>query len=144
MSKQRLLTLLLVLGLVGLIPVAWGATSQVFQAGSGIEITTDSTSDLDISTKATDGGGVNIRARSTGTGVYVDTANKVGIGTASPGVTLDVDGTIRSRATGVLNIFDGTNSQNLITRTAYTSGGYGVMISPGQGLRSAPANRRLT
>ncbi|MFH0712385.1 MAG: hypothetical protein V2A55_00785 [Candidatus Jorgensenbacteria bacterium] len=95
MNRQRFLTFFLIIGLTVLVPVAFSATQQVFQAGSGYEIITDTaTQNLNISTKSTDGGGIHINARQTGNGIFVDTANNVGIGTLSPGYPFHVNGNI--------------------------------------------------
>jgi len=73
----------LVLGLL-LTGIAYGVGNQVFNAGAGIEIITDTASDLDISTQATTGGGVSVSSRgSTGSGIYVNTSNNVAIGTTA-------------------------------------------------------------
>src|SRR3989344_6511317 len=81
----------LVLGLL-LTGIAYGVGNQVFNAGAGIEITTDSASDLNISTQATTGGGVSIGSRGGTDAIYVNTSNNVGIGTAGPATKLHVSG----------------------------------------------------
>src|SRR3989338_7652519 len=64
--------------------IAYGVGNQVFNAGAGIEIITDTASDLDISTQATTGGGVSVSSRgSTGSGIYVNTSNNDAIGTTA-------------------------------------------------------------
>ena len=82
---------LLVLSLL-LTGIAYGVGNQVFNAGAGIEITTDSASDLNISTQATTGGGVSIGSRGGTDAIYVNTSNNVGIGTAGPATKLHVSG----------------------------------------------------
>src|SRR3989344_3964106 len=72
--------------------IAYGVGSQVFNAGAGIEITTDTASDLNISTQATTGGGVSIGSRGGTDAIYVNTSNNVGIGTAGPATKLHVFG----------------------------------------------------
>jgi hypothetical protein len=65
-----------------------------FQAHSGYEITTGvAGQNLDLTTKASDGGGIGIGPRNS-TSLFIDTAGNVGIGTTSPGARLHVNGSI--------------------------------------------------
>lgn len=70
----------------------WGAATQVFQAGVQYEIDTDTAAqNLDITTKTTDGGGITLRVRhGAAPALYIDTANNVSIGGATPNGALDV------------------------------------------------------
>ena len=102
----------LVLGLL-LTGIAYGVGNQVFNAGSGIEITTDTASDIDISTQATTGGGVSVSSRGgTGSGIYVNTSNNVGIGTTGPGYKLDVAGGVNASFSGGYPIFNHNNTNS--------------------------------
>ena len=124
--------------------IAYGVGNQVFNAGSGIEITTDTASDLNISTQATTGGGVSIGSRSNTTAIYVNTSNNVGIGTTGPGYPLQVNGAI-SLGSSNLNALtprfitydDGWNTSyttygvDAVTRHKYTGPIYWMTVPTG-------------
>jgi len=101
------------------IPQAFGqaALQQIrLLSGAQVEILGDSAGILDISTRATDGGPIHIYSRSAGTGVYINTNNNVGIGTASPTARLDVSG--NAQIGGALTV---TGNSNICTLSASTT-----------------------
>jgi len=122
------------------IPQAFGqaALQQIrLLSGAQVEILGDSAGILDISTRATDGGPIHIYSRSAGTGVYINTNNNVGIGTASPTARLDVSG--NAQIGGALTV---TGNSNICTLVSYTSSSgvtncpSGYYVWPSQALTS--------
>jgi hypothetical protein len=97
MNKQKFFTLFLVLGLAVLVPVVvFGqALNQIkFLSGAQFEIVGDGTAALNITTRATDGGVIQINTRQGGggTGINIDASNNVGIGSTTANARLQITG----------------------------------------------------